>query len=144
MFIKGWQVPSVEVPPPNKRYLRVVISPEVTGTQQATLLYSIISPGYSTGLHTHDGDEFQYIVSGRGEGAVGDKKSPVEADMVIYSPAGVPHEVRNTGEETLKMICFFAPPLKPSGYFAEAIEAAKKARDSSPLQESSALGPCRA
>lgn len=127
VFIKGWQVPSVEVPAPNKRYLRVVISPELTGTQQATLLYSIISPGYSTGLHTHDGDEFQYIVSGRGEGAVGDKKSPVEADMVIYSPAGVPHEVRNTGEEeTLKMICFFAPPLKPSGYFAEAIEAAKK------------------
>jgi hypothetical protein len=48
MFVKGWQVPSVEVPPPNKRYLKVPMSPEVTGTHNATLLYSIISPGYTT------------------------------------------------------------------------------------------------
>jgi mannose-6-phosphate isomerase-like protein (cupin superfamily) len=126
MFVKGWQVPSVEVPPPNKRYLKVPMSPEVTGTHNATLLYSIISPGYTTGLHTHDGDEIQYIVSGRGEGTVGDKKSPVEPDMIIFSPRGVPHEIRNSGEETLKMLCIFAPPLKPSGYFEKAIEAAKK------------------
>ena len=50
MFIRGWQVPSVEVPPPNKRYLKVAMSPEVTGTHNATLLYSIISPGYMDNL----------------------------------------------------------------------------------------------
>lgn len=127
LFIKGWQVPGVEVPPPNKRFLKVVMSPEVTGTQQLTLLYSIIGPGYTTGVHTHDVDEFQYVATGRGESTVGEEKSLVEMDTVIHAPAGVSHEVRNTGDETLKLICFFVPPLKPAGYFEKAIEAAKKA-----------------
>jgi len=36
--------------------------------------------------------------------------------------AGVTHEVRNTGDETLKL---FSPQLEPTGTYEKAIEAAE-------------------
>jgi mannose-6-phosphate isomerase-like protein (cupin superfamily) len=128
VFIKPWQVLGFEVPPPNKRVLKVVTSPEVTGTSESTLVCSLIPPGSTTGVHTHDGVEIQYVASGRGQGTVGDEKASIEPDTVIYAPGGVPHEVKNTGDETLKLICFFVPPLKPSGNFEKAVQAAKQGR----------------
>ena len=128
VFIKGWQVPGVEVPPPNKRLLKVLMSPEVNGTHDLTLLFSLIPPGSTTGVHTHEGVEIQYVATGRGESTVGDEKSSVEPDTIIHAPAGISHEVRNTGDETLKLVCFFIPPLEPTGYFEKAIQAAKQSR----------------
>ena len=125
-LIEGMKVAGFEVPPPNKRVLKILLSPDLENTDKFTLLYSIVSPGNSTGSHTHDSDEVMYIASGRGEAVFGEEKGEIEADTVIFAPKHVEHDVRNTGEETLKLICFFIPPLKPAGYFEKAINEAKE------------------
>jgi mannose-6-phosphate isomerase-like protein (cupin superfamily) len=123
---KVWETPGVKVPPPNERVLKVILSPEVTGTKNLSLLISIISPHYTTGLHTHDQDEIMYVATGNGESIIGEVREPVTSDMIIHAPAGVTHEVKNTGDETLKLVCFYSPPLKPTGFYGEAIELARK------------------
>ncbi|MFQ6077027.1 MAG: cupin domain-containing protein [Candidatus Bathyarchaeia archaeon] len=126
MIKKVWKVPGARVPPPNERTLKVLASPEVTKTENLTLLLSLISPGSTTGSHTHDVDEFMYMVSGRGEGTVEGEVFPLTPDVLLFAPAGAGHEIKNTGDETLKIFCVFTPPLKPTGYIAKAVEAAKK------------------
>lgn len=124
--LDGMNVPGVKVPTPNERILKVLLSPELGNTDKLTLLFSIISPGNTTGLHTHEVDEIMYVAVGRGECIVGEEKSEIKEDIVLYAPRLVKHEVKNTGDETLKLVCFYAPPMKPAGYFAEAINKAKE------------------
>jgi len=128
MKVEVWKVPGVKVPAPNERVLKVLMSPEVTNTPRLTILVSIISPHSTTGLHTHEVDEFMYIVTGKGESTIAGEKSEVEPDALLQAPATVEHEIRNLSEETLKLFCVFSPPLKPQGYFERATELAKSAR----------------
>lgn len=122
----GMEVPGAKVPAPNERVLKVLLSPEIGNTEKLTLLFSIISPGKTTGLHTHDVDEIMYVATGRGECIVGEEKGKLREDTVLFAPKLVKHEVKNTVDETLKLICFYVPPMKPTGYFAEAISIAKE------------------
>jgi len=124
-IIEGMKVTGVKVPPPHERVLKILLSPELGDTDKFTVLFSIISPGNATGLHTHESDEVMYVAAGRGEGMVGEEKAELKEDTVIFAPKLVKHEVANAGEETLKLICFYIPPLKPAGYFEEAIKEAK-------------------
>jgi len=126
LIFKCWEIPGVKVPAPNERVLTVIMSPEVTNTKQLTLLTSIISPGYTTGTHKHDVDEFMYVATGRGEFIEEGQGKPFEPDSLLFGPANKEHEVKNTGKETLKLICFYSPPLKPVGFFENAVQSAKK------------------
>jgi mannose-6-phosphate isomerase-like protein (cupin superfamily) len=101
------------------------MSPEVTDTKQLTLLVSIISPGYTTGLHKHDVDEFMYVATGRGTFTEGGQNQAFETDSILFGKANIEHEVKNTGVETLKLICVYVPPLKPKGIVEQAVEVAK-------------------
>jgi mannose-6-phosphate isomerase-like protein (cupin superfamily) len=122
----GMKVLGVKVPAPNERILKVLLSPELGSTDKFTLLLSIISPGNTTGLHTHDVDEIMYVATGRGECIVGEEKGEFKEDTVLFAPKLVKHEVKNVGDETLKLVCFYIPPVKPTGYFAEATNKAKE------------------
>ena len=126
MIAKIWEVKGYKAPPPpTERTLKILFSPELGTTDKVTVLASFIPPGGTTGLHSHDVDEIIYIASGRGVYVEGDKEHPVEPDVVLYAPAKVAHEVRNTGDETIKLLCVYVPPVKPSEVIMKAIEAAK-------------------
>jgi len=123
----GWEFPSSKADPPNERFLKLILSPELNGYKEATILFSHIPPGSSTGMHTHDAnDEIMYVV-GRGEGQVGDEVAKLETDSVIYAPRGVTHECRNTTKtETLKLFCVFIPAIKPSALLEKLTETTKE------------------
>ena len=128
MIIKIWEVPGAKVPPPTERTLKVIMSPELGNAENVTVLISLIPPGGTTGLHTHDVDEYMYVASGRGLHVTDREETPIEPDVVISAKAGEPHEVRNTGDEMIKLVCFFVPPLKPKGYLEKAVEVAKSCK----------------
>jgi mannose-6-phosphate isomerase-like protein (cupin superfamily) len=110
----GWDFPSVKAGPPNERFLKMIMSPEIGNYQGASFLFSHIPPGSSTGTHTHTSDEIMYVI-GRGESRVGDEVSKLETDSVIFAPKGVEHYCQNTSAtETLKLFCVYIPSLKPS------------------------------
>ena len=123
----GWEFPAAKAEPPRERFLKLIACPETTGYDKATVLFSHIPPGSSSGMHTHPAsDEIMYCV-GRGECTIDGEKIKIETDSVIVAPRGVEHECRNTSEtETLKLFCIYLPPLK----FSELlVELAKKTRE---------------
>lgn len=124
---EGWEFPSVKAEPPNTRYLKMIASPEATGYEKATILFSHIPPGSTSGMHLHpDSDEIMYCI-GRGEGKIGEETLKIETDSVIIAPMGVEHECRNTSEtETLKIFCVFIPPLKAAGLLEELAHKTKE------------------
>jgi mannose-6-phosphate isomerase-like protein (cupin superfamily) len=124
---KGWELPSVKAEPPAERFLKMIYSPEVNDYRKATVLFSHIPPGSTSGMHAHpDSDEIMYFV-GRGEATLGEEKVTIENDLVILAPKGVEHEARNTSDtETLKAFCVFIPPLKPTELLAKAAQMSRE------------------
>lgn len=121
-----WKVRGIKILKPCERTLKIVMSPETTDTKELTYLVSIIPSNSTTCSHAHDVNEIMYVASGRGDCIIGGRKSTVQSDSVIFAPKKVEHEIKNTGEETLKLICVFFPPLKPVDHIRDAIEAAKE------------------
>ena len=122
----GWDYPSVKADPPSERFLKIIISPEVDTYNEATVLFSHIPPGSTTGKHTHSSDEIMYVI-GRGVCKVGEEESGLETDSVIFAPKGIEHECRNASDtETLKLFCVYIPPIKPSPLLENLINKTKQ------------------
>ena len=73
-------------------------------------------PGQEHGLHTHAGmDKVYYVLQGRGTFLLEGTEQPMEAGVMLVAPEGVPHGIRNTGEERLLVLAVLAPsPQKSS------------------------------
>ena len=83
-----------------------------------------VPPGCRLPRHTDSAEEILYIVAGQAEAEVGDEHAQVKAGDLAVIPAMVPHGVRNTGDETLRVVGFFSEaeiistfeePLQPLG-----------------------------
>ena len=81
-----------------------------------------IPVGQDIGLEVHhDHDQFLRIEEGQGIAQMGDQKEllyfsqPVFDDSAIFVPAGMWHNVTNTGNKPLKLYSIYAPPEHPKG-----------------------------
>ena len=125
-FVDCAEVPGFCVPSPNERVLKVVFSPELGNSENVTVLLSIVAPRTgTTGLHTHESTEIMYVVGGRGIATIGDRTKEIGVDTVLVAGSRVLHEVKNKGDDTLKLVCFFVPALKPTENVKKAIELAR-------------------
>ena len=100
-----------------------------TGTKSTAVVYFELEPGAHLGSHTDSAEEVLLVVSGSGEATIGDEQAAVQAGTLAVVPALVPHSVKNTGEETLRVVGFFSSstllsifdePMEPFGtrYFS--------------------------
>jgi quercetin dioxygenase-like cupin family protein len=100
-----------------------------TGTKSTTVVYFELEPGEHLGTHTDSAEEVLLVVSGRGEATIGDERAAVQTGILAVVPALIPHSVKNTGEETLRVVGFFSSstvlsifdePMEPFGtrYFS--------------------------
>lgn len=95
------------------------------GAAESGVVYFEIAPGDRLATHTDSQEEILYIVAGECEAHVGDEVGRLQAGDLAVIPAMVPHGVtRVTGDETLKVVGFFAgstivstfdEPLAPVG-----------------------------
>jgi quercetin dioxygenase-like cupin family protein len=72
-------------------------------------------PGQEHRLHAHQGmDKVYQVVSGRGLFLLEDADLEMSAGDLLVAPEGVPHGIRNTGEEKLLVLAILgpAPPVK--------------------------------
>lgn len=99
------------------RKMQIVISPEITGTREATVFRVQMDPGSQTAMHTHDGIELMYYLSGHGEMTMGDEIIQVGPDVAVLAEKGVVHQLRN-GNEPMTLLCIYVPPVPHS--FIEA------------------------
>jgi quercetin dioxygenase-like cupin family protein len=67
--------------------------------------------------HSHpNGEEIIYIITGTGRVLVDGEVAPVRAGSVVLFPQGEVHMLHNTGDEEMKVVCFFAPPTGLENY----------------------------
>ena len=67
-------------------------------------------PGQEHALHAHAGmDKVYQVVEGRGVFLLEDREVAMSAGIVLVAPEGVPHGIRNTGEERLVVLAILAP-----------------------------------
>jgi quercetin dioxygenase-like cupin family protein len=96
----------------------------IAGAASTAVVYFELEPGEHTGMHTDSAEEIVLILSGRAEAIVGDERGELSAGGLGLVPALVPHDVRNIGDETVRVVGFFSSgivasvfddPLMPAG-----------------------------
>jgi mannose-6-phosphate isomerase-like protein (cupin superfamily) len=67
--------------------------------------------------HTHiTEEEIIYILSGRGAILSAEKEARLEPGAAVFIPPGLEHQIRADGEEPLKLVTPFSPPVTPGAY----------------------------
>ena len=81
-----------------------------------------LQPGEEIGWEAHpDIDQFLRLEQGSGRAEFGatedsvDEAHEVQDDWAVIVPAGVWHNVTNTGDEVLKLYSLYSPPEHPDG-----------------------------
>ena len=113
----GWVADVEKATLDNTNFRTVLFTGEHT---QLTVM--ALQPGEEIGWEAHhDIDQFLRIEQGSGRAEFGttedrvDETHDVADDWAIIVPAGVWHNVTNTGDEALKLYSLYSPPEHPDG-----------------------------
>ncbi len=113
----GWVADVEKATLDNTNFRTVLFTGEHT---QLTVMS--IEPGGEIGWEAHhDIDQFLRVEQGTGRAEFGatedrvDETHDVEDDWAIIVPAGVWHNVVNTGADALKIYSLYSPPEHPDG-----------------------------
>ncbi len=92
------------------RETRDLISGKTVGSKGISLRITDVLPGaLCTPGHAHtECEEVIFILSGQGEIKIGEETFPMKIGDAILLPTGIPHLIRNTGKEVMRMACSFS------------------------------------
>lgn len=90
---------------------RVVIG-KADGADNFCMRVFELAPGGYTPRHTHAWEHEQFVHAGSGSVLVNDKWFDLGPGGVVFVPANVEHQLKNTGEEPLVIVCLI-PPFAP-------------------------------
>ena len=109
--MKGYVDDIEEIAEQNSDFRRVLY----TGANMQ-LVVMTLAPGEEIGEEVHpDRDQFFRIEEGSGEVWIDGHKTDIEDDFAILVPAGARHNIKNTGEEPLRLYTLYAPPEHVDG-----------------------------
>ncbi len=84
--------------------------------KHSQLVLMALQPGEEIGEEVHEGgDQFFFVEDGSGEFVIDGQVRAIESDMAMIVPAGARHNVRNTGDEPLKLFTIYSPPHHADG-----------------------------
>ncbi|WP_308517698.1 cupin domain-containing protein [Sphingomonas flavescens] len=79
--------------------------------QNLQLVLMTLKPGEEIGEEVHeDRDQFFRFEKGRGVVLIDGAENKVEEDFGVIVPAGARHNVKNTGDEPLRLYTIYGPP----------------------------------
>jgi len=85
----------------------------IRGNARAQAAQMVIAPGKSEGdaRNRHRGaDQWLYVVAGRGDAYVKNRRYKLVARTLIFIAKGERHRITNTGRKPLRTLNFYAPP----------------------------------
>ena len=90
--------------------IRELMHPDHHGNRAQSLAEAIVAPGAETRLHRHGRtEEIYHITRGEGLMRLGDQTFAVTVGDTVCIPPGTPHNIRNTGETPLHILCACSP-----------------------------------
>lgn len=95
------------------RLSRILVSNSSVGVTSFTMGLHTAQPGVPTRPpHVHDREsETMYVMQGKARFFIGDEEFICGPDCMVHAPAGVPHGYEHLGDEELRFIWIYAPPL---------------------------------
>lgn len=75
----------------------------------AMAVHITLQPGQSLKRHATPVDVFFYILEGSGVVEIGEERAEVSRDMIIESPARVPHRLANEGAHVFRVLVVKVP-----------------------------------
>ena len=76
-----------------------------------TVRYVKVEPGGRIIPHCHDVWEVFYVLEGKGEAEMGERKEMCSKGVCFVAPPGVMHSMKNTDNVPILLFCVFTPPL---------------------------------
>lgn len=90
--------------------IRELMHPAMHGNHNQSLAEAIVPKGSTTLLHRHrQTEELYHITQGSGVMAVGEGQFAVTEGDTICIMSNTPHQITNTGNVPLKLICCCSP-----------------------------------
>ena len=90
--------------------IRELISPEKDVRAYVSLAEATVVPGTGTRMHVHEkSQEIYHITQGSGMMILGTEEFHVGPGDSVLIPANTRHSIKNTGAESLKILCFCSP-----------------------------------
>jgi quercetin dioxygenase-like cupin family protein len=77
------------------------------GSKELATVYFEIEPGDNLGMHTDSAEELLVILEGKAEATVGGEKKEATKGGLVLIPEMEPHNIRNVGASTLKVLGVF-------------------------------------
>ncbi len=95
----------------NENYRKVLF----TGPK-SQLVVMTLQPGEDIGEEVHDDhDQFIRLEEGEGKAILDDVEYELQDDWAVVIPAGMKHNIINTGDTKMKLYTIYAPPEHPEG-----------------------------
>ena len=100
------------------RRLRWLVSDKTLKAHHCSACVIHVAPGEKVRpAHSHpNGEEVIYVIRGSGRVLVAGEVQAVSPGTTVLFPQGAVHMLHNTGNEEMKVVCFFAPPTSLENY----------------------------
>ncbi len=94
-----------------------LLGPQNSQARNLTFGLAEFPAGTLAAPHTHSTEEeIIYILSGRGSIRSAEDETRLEPGVAVFIPPGLAHQILAGGEEPLKLLTLFSPPVTPGAY----------------------------
>jgi putative monooxygenase len=94
-----------------------LLGPQNCQTKNLTFGLADFPGGTLASAHTHDTqEEILYAISGQGAILTGEQEISMTPGVAVFIPPGLAHQIRADGEEPLRVVTLFSPPVIPGAY----------------------------
>lgn len=83
--------------------------------EHSQLVVMNLKPGEDIGTETHQLDQFIRVETGRGTAYLNGAEYPLEDGTAMVIPAETQHNIRNSGQDALKLYTIYSPPEHKDG-----------------------------
>lgn len=91
--------------------VRELMHPKVHGNVRLSVAEAIVPPHSATRRHQHhQSEEIYHFLSGHAVMVLGDARLPVAARDTVCILPGIPHQLLNTSDDPVRLICCCSPP----------------------------------
>jgi len=94
---------------PDKPNPHNVSAKPIYDTEHAMAVHITLGPGQSLKKHATPVDVFFYVLEGTGVVEIGEERQEVTRDMIIESPAKIPHRLLNERDQVFRVLVVKVP-----------------------------------
>jgi quercetin dioxygenase-like cupin family protein len=124
--IDASKIEGIRIPAPYERTIKILLTPDTQDlVKDISITMGILAPHSQNDLHTHEGFEILYIVTGFGKFVVGNETHEIKSDCLLIAPPGTPHRQINESDDTMKMLAVWTPPVLGKDVIDRAMNALK-------------------